>query len=154
MSEVPLTTEPSTESSLPPASQLPRPEGLVSRIFLGSDGLRVGWRLLLYVAFWLMMEYAIGVLVLLAGGLRVNPDSPPSVILEELRSFLSAYAAAVLMARLERRPAGVYGLPLRQAFGGLFWLGILLGLGEVSLLVRLVAACGGDSFGAIVLQGS
>jgi len=149
-----LTTEPSTESSLPPASQLPRPEGLVSRIFLGSDGLRVGWRLLLYVAFWLMMEYAIGVLVLLAGGLRVNPDSPPSVILEELRSFLSAYAAAVLMARLERRPAGVYGLPLRQAFGGLFWLGILLGLGEVSLLVGLIAACGGYSFGTIVLHGS
>jgi len=76
------------------------------------------------------------------------------VILEELRSFLSAYAAAVLMARLERRPAGVYGLPLRQAFGGLFWLGILLGLGEVSLLVGLIAACGGYSFGTIVLHGS
>jgi uncharacterized protein len=149
-----LTTEPSTEPSLPPASQLPRPEGLVSRIFLGSDGLRVGWSLLLYGAFWLMMEYAIGVLVLLAGGLKVHPASPQSVILEELGSFLSAYAAAVLMARLERRPAGVYGLPLRQAFGGWFWLGMLLGLGEVSLLVGLIAACGGYSFGTLVLHGS
>src|SRR5947208_13788530 len=101
-----------------------------------------------------MMEYAIGVLVLLAGGLRVNPDSPPSVILEELRSFLSAYAAAVLMARLERRPAGVYGLPLRQAFGGLFWLGILLGLGEVSLLGGVIAACGGYGFVTVVIHGA
>ena len=149
-----MTTEPTTESSLPPASQLPGPEGFVSRIFLGSDGLRVGWSLLLYGAFWLMMEYAIGVVVLLAGGLRVHPDSPPSVILEELRSFLSAYAAAVLMARLERRPAGVYGLPLRQAFGGWFGLGMLMGLGEVSLLVGLIAACGGYSFGTLVLHGS
>jgi len=116
--------------------------------------LRVGWSLLLYGAFWLMMEYAIGIVVLLAGGFRVNPRSPQSVVLEELLSFLSAYAAAVLMARLERRPAGVYGLPLRQAFGGFFWLGMLLGLGEVSLLVGLIAACGGYSFGTVVLHGS
>jgi len=116
--------------------------------------LRVGWSLLLYGAFWVMMEYAVGIVVLLAGGFRVNANSPQSVVLEELRSFLSAYAAAVLMARLERRPAGVYGLPLRRTFGGFFWLGILLGLGEVSLLVGLIAACGGYSFGTVVLQGS
>ena len=149
-----MTTEPSSESPATPDSRLPRPEGLVSRIFLGSDGLRVGWSLLLYAAFWVMMEYAVGMVVLLAGGFRVNANSPQSVVLEELRSFLSAYAAAVLMARLERRPAGVYGLPVRRAFGGFFWLGILLGLGEVSLLVGLIAACGGYSFGTVVLQGS
>jgi uncharacterized protein len=143
-----------TESSPPPASQLPRPEGLVSRIFLGPDGLRVGWSLLLYAAFWLMIGYAIEILVLLAGGFHVSPESPQSVVLEELLGFLSAYAAALLMARLERRPAGVYGLPLRQAFGGFFWLGIFLGLGEVSLLVGLIAAYGGYSFGTLVLHGA
>ena len=148
-----MTTEPSSESPAPPDSRLPRPEGLVSRIFLGSDGLRVGWSLLLYAAFWVMMEYAVGMVVLLAG-FRFNANSPQSVVLEDLRSFLSAYAAAVLMARLERRRAGVYGLPVRRAFGGFFWLGILLGLGEVSLLVGLIAACGGYSFGTVVLQGS
>ena len=134
-----MTTESSKESSSAPPSELP-PEGLATKIFLGSDGLRVGWRLALYGAFWLMMEYAIGTLVLLAGGFPLNPKSPQSVVLEELLSFLSVYAAALVKARLERRPAGVYGLPLGQAFGGLFWLGILLGLGEVSLLVGLIAA--------------
>ena len=143
-----------TESSPTPASQLPPPEGLASRIFLGSDGLRVGWSLLLYAAFWLMIEYAIDILVLLAGGFRVSPESPQSVVLDELLGFVSAYAAALLMARLERRPAGVYGLPLRQAFGRFFWLGILLGLGEVSLLVGLIAAYGGYTFGTLVLHGA
>lgn len=149
-----MTTESSRESSSTPASQLPPPEGLATRIFLGSDGLRVGWRLALYAAFWLMMEYAIGTLVLLAGGFPRNPKSPQSVVLEELLSFLSVYAAALVMARLERRPAGVYGLPLGQAFGGLFWLGIVLGLGEVSLLLGLIAAYGGYSFGTPVLHGA
>lgn len=147
--EVPLTTE----SSSPPPSQLPPREGLASRIFLGADGLRVGWSLLLYAAFWLMMEAAIAVVVRLADGFGVNPKSPQAVIVEELLGFASAYAAALVMARLERRPAGVYGLPLRQACGGFFWLGIVFGLGEVSLLVGLIAACGGYSFGTMVLHG-
>ena len=149
-----MTTESSNESSRTPAPQLPPPEGLISRIFLGSDGLRVGWSLLLYAAFWLLIEYGIVAPVLLAGGFPVNPKSPQFVILGELLSFLSAYAAALLMARLERRPAGVYGLPLGQAFGGLFWVGILLGLGEVSLLLALITAAGGYSFGTVVLHGA
>ena len=149
-----MSTESPNESSRTPASQLPPPEGLVTRIFLGSDGFRVGWSLLLYAAFWLLIEYGIVGLVLLGGGFPFNPKSPQSVILEELLSFLSAYAAAALMARLERRPAGAYGLPLGQAFGGFFWLGSLLGLGEVSLLLGLIAAGGGYSFGRVVLHGA
>lgn len=149
-----MTTESSNESPRTPAPQLSPPEGLISRIFLGSDGLRVGWSLLLYAAFWLLIEYGIVAPVLLAGGFPVNPKSPQFVILGELLSFLSAYAAALLMARLERRPAGVYGLPLGQALGGLFWVGILLGLGEVSLLLGLIAAAGGYSFGTVVLHGA
>lgn len=149
-----MTTESSNESSRTPAPQLPPPEGLISRVFLGSDGLRVGWSLLLYAAFWLLIEYGIVAPVLLAGGFPANAKSPQFVILGELLSFFSAYAAALLMARLERRPAGVYGLPLGQAFGGLFWVGMLLGLGEVSLLLGLIAAAGGYSFGTVVLHGA
>jgi membrane protease YdiL (CAAX protease family) len=101
-----------------------------------------------------MMQYAIAIVFLLAGGFRVNPRSPQSVILDELIGFASAYAAALVMARLERRPAGVYGLPLWQAFGKSFWLGILLGLGEVSLLIGLIAEFGGYAFGMLALHGS
>ena len=149
-----MTTESPRSWSSPPPSEPPPGEGLFSRIFLGPDGLRAGWSLLLYVAFWLLIAYAFGAVVLLAGGFRGKPKSPESVILEELLSFLSAYAAAALMARLERRRVGVYGLPLGQAFGRFFWLGIVLGLGEVSLLVGLIAACGGYSFGTLVVHGA
>jgi len=149
-----LTTEPSTESSSTPAYQAPPPDGLASRIFLGPDGLRVGWSLLLYAAFWFMIEYAGEIFFVLIGGFKGNLRSAQSVALEELLSFASAYGAALAMARLERRPAAAYGLPLRQAFGKSFWQGILLGLVEVSLLVGLIAAFGGYSFGMLLLHGS
>jgi uncharacterized protein len=149
-----LAAESSSESSSTPAPQALPPEGFLSRIFLGPDGLRAGWSLLLYAAFSFLIWNAAAIFVLRVAGFDGNPRSPQSVALEELISFGSVYAAARLMARLERRPAEEYGLPLRQAFGRSFWQGFLLGLGEVSLLVGLIAAFGGYSFGKLALQGS
>lgn len=69
-------------------------------------------------------------------------------------SFMSAYGAALAMARLERVSPNSYGLPLSLGFGKLFWQGIFLGLCEVSLLVGLIAAFGGYSFGSLDLHGN
>jgi len=154
----PPMPEPSTESSLEssstPTFPTPPPEGLATTIFVGQDGLRSGWSLLLYAAFFLMIGYAAQILLLQIGALTGNPRSPLFVALEDLTSFGAAYIAALLMARLEQRPAGAYGLPLRQAFGKSFWQGVLLGLSEVSLLLGLIAAFGGYSFGDLALHGS
>ena len=149
-----LTTESSSESSSTPASQAPPPVGFLSRIFLGRDGLRAGWSLLLYAALLLIIGYLAEIFVLRVARFAGSPRSPQSVALQELAGFASAYAAAMLMARLELRSASVYGLPVSQAFGRSFWQGILLGLGEVSLLVGLIAAFGGYSFGKLDLQGT
>ena len=148
-----MTTESSSDPLSTPALQGPPPEGLLNRVFLGPDGLRAGWSLLLYAAFLLLIWNALAIFVLRVVRFEGNSRSPQAVALEEVISFGSAYAAALLMARLERRPAEIYGLPLRQAFGGSFWQGILLGLGEVNLLVGLIAAFGGYSFGGLALHG-
>lgn len=142
------------DSSSTPNFPVPPAEGRAARIFLGEDGLRIGWRLLLYAAFWLMIKFALEVLVFQIIRLDGDPYLPQFVALADLLDFASAYAAAVLMARIERRTPGVYGLPLRQAFGKSFWQGVLLGLGEVSLLVGLIAALGGYSFGPVVVHGA
>ncbi len=149
-----MTTESPSESSPTPAFPAPPSEGLASRIFLSPEGLRAGWSLLLYAAFLYLIWNAVAILVLQVVRVEGNPRSPQSVALEELIIFGAAYAAALLMARLEWRPAQVYGLPLRQAFGKSFRQGIFLGLGEVSLLVGLIAAFGGYSFGRLALYGS
>ena len=145
---------PELESSSSPAFPGPQPEGLASKIFLNQGGLRAGWSLLLYTAIGLMIWYPLAMIVFLIGGFRHGSYSPPSVALGELVSFAAAYGAALVMARLEGMPAGIYGLPLPRAFGKSFWLGIFLGLCEVSLLVGLIAAFGGYAFGSLALHGS
>lgn len=149
-----MTTEPSSASSQTPAFPVPPPEGLPSRIFFSAGGLRVGWSLLLYGTFFLMLEFALETVAVLIGGFAGPPRSPQYVALGDGIEFASAYIAALLMARLERRPTAAYGLPLPTAFGKSFWLGILFGLGEVSLLMGLIAALGGYSFGNLLLHGS
>ena len=143
----------SSDFSVPPTLQPSPPEGLFSKIFLNKEGLRSGWRLLIYAAFLLIIEFA-GETVVHLIGLKVDPYSPQFVALADLLTFAAAYGAALLMARLERRSMDAYGLPVRQAFGKSFWLGIFLGLCEVSLLVGLIAAFGGYSFGKLVLHGA
>jgi len=110
--------------------------------------------LLLYAGFWLTLEFVGKILVLQIGAFGLNPFSPQSVLLSEFVDFAASYAAAFLMARLERRSVNVYGLSIRQAFGRFFWLGILLGLGEVSLLMALITAFGGYSFGNLAVHGA
>lgn len=148
-----MATESSSEASSSPAFQAPPPEGLATRIFLGPDGLRAGWSLLLYTAFWLMLDIALQLFAGKVFGVEEEPYWPQYVAPSALIEFASAYAAAVMMAYLERRSVNVYGLPARQAFGKSFWQGMLLGIGEVSLLVGLIAAFGGYSFGKLDLHG-
>jgi membrane protease YdiL (CAAX protease family) len=71
----------------------------------------------------------------------------------EVFCFTVVYGAALIMAQIEGRSPGDYGLPLGGAFGKLFWQGCLIGLMEVSALIGLIAAFGGYSFGDIALHG-
>lgn len=146
--------ESSPESSSTPNFPSSPPEGLASKIVFREDGLRAGWSLLLYAAFGFMIWYALAMVVVLTGGFREGSYSAQSVALGELVSFAAAYGAALVMARLERLHAGVYGLPVLQAFRKTFWQGVFLGLCEVGLLVGLIAAFGGYSFGSLALHGT
>jgi len=146
-----LQTEPADSS---PVLQPPPPEGLPARIFLNEEGLRAGWRLLLYAAFWLTLAFLGRILIFQVGASKLDRFSPQSVSLGDFVDFASAYAAALLMARLERRPMGVYGLPMREAFRKSFWIGFLMGLGEISLLIALIGVFGGYSFGTLAVHGA
>jgi len=75
--------------------------------------------------------------------------SPRFQFFGELASLLSALFAAWIMSRIENRRMGVYGLPLWDAFGKQFWLGCFFGLCEILLLIGLIAAFGGYSFGSL-----
>lgn len=122
-------------------------------VFYNDRGLRSGWRILIYI---LMVAFFSTSITLVAH--KIHPRSPAhglptplEMMVSEVISFLLVFGCALIMAKVERRSAGVYGLPLSGAFGKNFWLGMLFGLVEISLLMALISAFGGYSFGGLAL---
>jgi uncharacterized protein len=135
--------------------QLPRKKfnsGFLHWFFLNENGPRAGWRLLLYFAFALVFKFCTD----MAGSLFLDYSRGASSLANlwygEISGFVVVFAAALAMARLERRPLAAFGLPLEDAFKGKFWQGLLFGLCEFGVLVGMIAALGGYSFGPIILR--
>jgi membrane protease YdiL (CAAX protease family) len=120
-----------------------------TNLFLGENGLRAGWRLLIY----LLMVVASSTAISTAFDSKAGPPGVWAQLLSEAMGFALAFGGAVILSRIERRPVGVYGLPGREMFGGKFWLGFLLGLAEISVLIGLIGVFGGYSFGPLALEG-
>jgi membrane protease YdiL (CAAX protease family) len=148
-----LDVEPLQDPSPTPRFQAPPREGILSKIFLNDKGMRGGWRLLIYAAFVAVLGFGGGLVLRQFVRPSHGVFSPGFMFIQEAFSFSVIFAAAVIMAQVERRSVGVYGLPIRGAFGKLFWQGCLIGLVEVSALVGLIAAFGGYSFGDVALHG-
>jgi membrane protease YdiL (CAAX protease family) len=123
-------------------------------LFIRQDGLRAGWRLLIYIviffALWISSSY---VLVHIFHPTR-DVFSPAFQLLAESASFISAFLAAWVLSLIEERSLGVYGLPARNAFGKLFWQGCLFGLTEIVGLIGIIAALHGYTFGSLAEQGT
>jgi len=132
----------STPEFLPPAPPDQPPPSPPNTVFRGPDGLRAGWRALLFLAIVaaiaLTLFLLIGVVVglLHRGGPRptlgVSGLTPLGLSLSEGAILLDTVIAAFIMSRIERRNFGVYGLPLRSAFGKDFWIGLVVGFVAIS----------------------
>jgi len=147
--ERPVETPPTQEFGDTPNTSSNR----LSKIFSNAQGLRAGWRLLLYVV--MMAGFFLGLKMLWMQFYRSTPGkfSFESLLFSEMIGFISVFGAAVVMSFLEHRPVGCYGLPVHQGFGKLFWQGALLGFMEISAVVGLICAFGGYSFGPLALHG-
>jgi membrane protease YdiL (CAAX protease family) len=117
-------------------------------LFFGSDGLRPGWGLLFYVILyltlrqiftWVWSDYS-----------RILWAS----LIDECSLFVAATIPAVVMARVERRPWRLYGLPVQRALEPFFWKGLLWGFSAISLLMVALYEVHAFNFGHLVLHGA
>jgi membrane protease YdiL (CAAX protease family) len=149
MDDQPFSTPPGMQrTDNPSTSRLP------NNLFLNETGLRAGWRLLIYAAIffvlWSVSIFLLGQFLRPAWGVF----SPRFQFFGELASFFAAFLAAYIMSQLETRPMAVYGLPARGAFGKHFCFGCIFGFCEICVLMGLISAFGGYSFGPLAEHGA
>jgi len=144
----------------PPSPELESIEDRIARLFAGPQGIRAGWRWLIFVGITL----ACGGLLILAAVvthlLRLHAAQPAAqsftaslLLIQEGIFVVSLFVAATVMSKIERRPMAQYGLPAREAFGRRFWSGALWGIVAISAAMLLIAALHGFSFGSVALVG-
>ena len=76
------------------------------------------------------------------------------MLVHECVRVITTFAAAAIMGILEARPFGGYGLPHAAAFGARFWQGAAWGIAMIAVIIFLIGAFGGFSFGDLALRGS
>lgn len=139
----------------PPDSWSPRaPPSFEQRLcgpFLGPDGLRAGWRFLLYIAMWETLLFLLSSLTN-----YVQPQGTREIwqeMIAEVESLIAAVVPALVMAAIEKRQFGEYGLPRRGAFGKPFWVGALWGIMSLTLLLLAIRGTGDFTLNGLALHG-
>lgn len=134
---------------------------LVANIFKGPNRIRAGWRLLIFIAFFIAIVSSVNFGLRLVPSARAwlksqNPQimTPSLMIVEEGISVLALIAAAALMSLIEKRTFADYYFPPNEAFGKRFWQGVPYGFAMLSLLMVLIAAFRGFSLGGLALSGA
>jgi CAAX protease family protein len=123
-----------------------------STLFVGLEGLRPGWGILIYLVAFLALDKLIAPWIF-GWGWFGRFDYRLTDILAELAAFVAAVIPALVLARIERRPWSVYGLPFRRAFGKLFWLGGVWGFCSITVLILALYGMHGFEFGHLALHG-
>ena len=82
------------------------------------------------------------------------PLSPYFLLIFESAGILMVCLSALIMSRMEKRPFGVYGIPLQGAFGKLFWQGCIWGLAFETLGILAIFAFDGFTVGTLALAGT
>ena len=154
----PGQTEAVSSSSEPhPSAPQPAP----SNIFVGPNGIRAGWRLLIFVAIFLALAFCVQFVLFHIPAVRAYQQAQPKgmitptgQIIGEGLSVFFLVISALIMTKIEKRSFADYGLPLSQAFGKRFWQGVPLGLAMLSLLMGLIGVFHGFSLGGFAVTGT
>lgn len=148
-----LTTQSMDDHSPVLAAKEP---SLVRRIFFGPDGLRAGWRAVLFVA------VVMAIVTLLTAAIhyllhppRMNgkqPLSPWIGLMSEFMSLVAVAGGTFAMSRFERRPIAVYGYRGPSALTR-FFFGAIWGFIALSVLVGILWRAHWLALGGALLHG-
>ncbi len=129
----------------------------LKRVFIGLNGVRSGWRVLL---FYCLLASLIFALVLAIRAIRAllrlphpvtNVLTPGRGLLNESVFLFGVLVTSAIFARFEKRSFAQYGLPLRGAFAARFLEGLLWGFTLMTGMLLVLRASGNFHFGSLGL---
>ena len=139
-----------------PSADAPKANRL-RRLFMASDGLRVGWAVPIFIAltilFVILLSVAVGMMTGHKSHGRPTSLSPFAALASEAVLALAAAGAAAIMARLEHRNILDYNLRGSRGFAH-FVGGLTAGFAALSALVGALAWGGWLHFGGSGLVGA
>lgn len=127
---------------------------------LGPQGIRSGWRLLIFLGIFMALSAAFSAVLRhipaihawsMAHQLGAGVITPGGLLFSEGLSVVVLLLSAAVMTLIEKRSFADYGLPGAGAFGKRFWQGTALGFLMVSLLMGLIGALHGFQIGGWAL---
>lgn len=125
-------------------------------IFRGPDGIRVGWRILIYLLISAGLFFLIAAIaaLFLRGRLgQLSQLTPAGTLLSEGLIFVLAAIPALILSRIERRTWGEYGLPVKHAFGADFWTGGFIGFAAISACLLAIFLLHGFRVTGLAIHG-
>jgi uncharacterized protein len=150
---------PDSEIVVSPELAAPPPPA-ANTAFRGPNGIRAGWRVLIFLAIVSVcactLFLTLRLMVRLAGGrAQINASSltPLGTGLGEGGIFIVTAVSALIMAKIERRKFADYGLPARLAFRKNFWIGGLAGFLAISGCLLAIFALHGFHLTGIAIHG-
>jgi uncharacterized protein len=136
--------------------QTPPEDSATKRIFFGPNGLRAGWRLLIFMAIIMALSAVARVIIKRFFPAALDPTqlTPMRIIAPDLLFCLILAVASGIMSKIEGRRPGQYGLPGSQALRKNFWVGVLIGLLATSGAVLAIFALHGARFTSAAIHGT
>jgi len=124
------------------------------QIFFNSRGFRAGWRLVIFIGIYVSLGFLANWIVSKILHLQERPFlDPVGTISDELQTLIQVLVSIWIMARIERRHFLDYGIPVRNAFGRDFRVGLAWGAASTALLVGLIATFGGYRILGLAIHG-
>ena len=154
----PSATERSASSeptilTVPPSLIIqPRRENPLLEVFVGPNGLYPGTRWLIYLAMFGICLVLVGTFMHFAHPQRSGPVWWGMVT--QIGAVLAAILPAFVMAVIEKRPFGAFGLSAKNAFRRNFWVGTLWGIASLTILMLALRLAGAFEFGSLALRGT
>jgi hypothetical protein len=145
-----------------PPAPAPAPQH-ANEIFYGPNGIRAGWRVLIFLGVIVIVTLVLMTPFVVMRALRgagpqvsvgVGGLTPLGLGISEASLFIIPSIAALIMARLERRKYGQYGLPVRFAFRKDFWIGLLVGFLAISACLLGIFAFHGLHLTGLAIHGN